>query len=123
MIKNDNFDITRDFFIQVKPTFNERNEWSGEVDLTVAYPDKKMLTKKAYAGIDFFVRMLISSVSVMEIDPYVREAIHNYVTENYPDDFTEMLDEMYESKSTTVEVEHDGNIIKLNFVSDREGNA
>ena len=120
MIENDNFEITeRDFFIQVKPTFDERDEWNGEVNITVAYPPRNVLTKQAYSGIDFFVKMLVCSVSVMEIDQHVREAIHNYVAENYPEDFSDT----YERDGKLIDIEHDGNIIKLNFIKDTEGSA
>lgn len=110
----------KDFCIHVKPIFNKKNVWSGDVDVTAIYPPKAVLTTEAYAGIDVFVKMMVSSVAVMEIDTHVREAIHRYVAEHYPEDFEIML-EAYNDDVKMVDIEYtDGNVIKLNFKKDTE---
>ena len=125
-MSNDNDDelvITNsDFLILVSPTFKE-DEWTGHVNIDVAYPKNHGLTKETYRGIDFFVRMMIASLTVMEENESVREAMYNCVSDEYSTEFEDLIEADNKNKRD-VKIEYgDGNVINLTFNSDTEGSA
>jgi hypothetical protein len=123
---NDNEDeliITkRDFMILVTPIFEDEN-WTGNVNIDVAYPKNHDLTKETYRGIDFFIRMMIGSLSIMQDNETLRETMYNYVAEDYPDEFEDLIEAVEDNKKS-VKIEYgQDNVINLTFSSDTEGSA
>jgi hypothetical protein len=123
---NDNEDklviTNRDFMILVTPIF-EDERWTGNVNIDVAYPKNHDLTKETYRGIDFFIRMMIGSLSIMQDNETLRETMYNYVAEDYPDDFEDLIEDA-EKNNKTVKIEYgDDNVINLTFNSETEGSA
>jgi len=123
---NDNEDeliiTNRDFMILVTPIFEDES-WTGNVNIDVAYPKNHDLTKETYRGIDFFIRMMIGSLSIMQDNETLRETMYNYVAEDYPDDFEDLIEDA-EKNNRTVKIEYgDDNVINLTFNSETEGSA
>ena len=123
---NDNEDelviTNRDFMILVTPIFEDES-WTGNVNIDVAYPKNHDLTKETYRGIDFFIRMMIGSLSIMQDNETLRETMYNYVAEDYPDDFEDLIEDA-ENNNKTVKIEYgDDNVINLTFNSHTEGSA
>ena len=124
---NDNDDelvITkRDFMILVTPIFESNDDWTGNVNIDVAYPKNHDLTKETFSGIDFFIRMMIGSLSLMQDNETMREAMYNYVAEDYSDEFEDLIEAVEDNKKS-VKIEYgQDNVINLTFSSDTEGSA
>ena len=105
-----------DFVILVSPTF-KKDKWTGNVNINVAYPKNHDFTKETYDGIDFFVRMMIASLTLMEEHENIREVMYDYVSETW-----NLEDSKSNSRDVTIEYGED-NVINLTFNSDTEGNA
>ena len=59
----------------------------------------------------------------MQDNETLRETMYNYVAEDYPDDFEDLIEDA-EKNNKTVKIEYgDDNVINLTFNSETEGSA
>ena len=119
---NDNYIMKyslSDFVVKISPIFSKENKWTGEVNIDVLTPHKKNISKDVYVGVDRFVKMMLCSIPVMELDSKVQKTIFEYTYENYP----EIFDEDYEDDEDVIIERGEGNIINLTFKSKTDGSA
>lgn len=109
-----------DFIIRVRPFADEDGEWSGEIDISImAFPENP-LNDSDYDNLMHFVKMMCSSVPIMEQEESIRNLIHEYVVkvvDNEMDIDVELEEEM------GVEKTYDGNVVHLTFNTKTGGNA
>ena len=109
-----------DFLIRVRPFTDGKQEWTGEVDLSVVTSPENDLDDESYFQIMHFCKMMCAAIPIMEENEEFRNIVHNYV-EEYVDSEPEIsveLDEPEEVKHTS-----DGNVITINFGTATKGNA
>ena len=109
-----------DFVIRIRPFADDNGEWSGEIDISImAFPENP-LNDDDYDNLMHFVKMMCSSVPVMEQEESIRNLIHEYVmkvVDNEMDIDVELEEEM------GVEKTYDGNVVHLTFNTKTGGNA
>jgi hypothetical protein len=109
-----------DFIIRVRPFTDDNGEWDGEIDISIlAFPENP-LNDDDYGNLMHFVKMMCSSVPVMEQEESIRNLIHEYVikvVDNEMDIDVELEEEM------GVEKTYDGNVVHLAFNTKTGGNA
>jgi len=109
-----------DFVIRVRPFADDDGEWNGEIDISImAFPENP-LNDDDYDNLMHFVKMMCSSVPVMEQEESIRNLIHEYVmkvVDNEMDIDVELEEEM------GVEKTYDGNVVHLTFSTKTGGNA
>tara|TARA_R100000700_G_scaffold41214_1_gene60570 strand:- start:2840 stop:3193 length:354 start_codon:yes stop_codon:yes gene_type:complete len=109
-----------DFLIRVRPTYLANGEWTGDAEVSVITSEQNELTDEVYRGMELFVKMLLSSLPVMEKDEYVREQIYKYC-EEYTEELLELREE--EDKGFIIRSEDDDNVIHLSFTTKTKGEA
>ena len=117
IIKNIN---DEDFIIRVRPFADDDGEWSGELDISImAYPNNP-LRDEDYGQVMHFVKMMCSTVPIMEESKEIRDIVNEYVLkviDNEMDIDVELEEEM------GVEKEYDGNVVHLTFNTKTGGTA
>ena len=109
-----------DFLIRIRPTYLASGEWTGDAEVSVITSEHNELTDEVYRGMELFVKMLLSSLPVMEKDEYVREQIYKYC-EEYTEELSELREE--EDKGFIIRSEDDDNVIHLSFTTKTKGEA
>jgi hypothetical protein len=109
-----------DFVIRIRPFADDDGEWNGEIDISImAFPNNP-LSDDDYGNLMHFVKMMCSSVPVMEQEESIRNLINEYVLKVVDNDMevdVELENEM------GVEKEYDGNVVHLTFSTKTGGNA
>jgi len=109
-----------DFVIRVRPFADDDGEWNGEIDISIlAFPENP-LNDEDYDNLMHFVKMMCSSVPIMEQEESIRNLIHEYVmkvVDNEMDIDVELEEEM------GVEKTYDGNVVHLTFSTKTGGSA
>ncbi len=111
-----------DFLIRIRPTYLANGDWTGEADVSVITSEHNSLTDEVYRGMQLFVKMLLSSLPVMEQNEYVREQIYKYC-EEYTEELFESNDNDEEEQGVIIRSEDDDNIIHLTFTTKTKGEA
>lgn len=111
-----------DFLIRIRPTYLVNGDWTGEADVSVITSEHNSLTDDVYRGMELFVKMLLSSLPVMEENEYVREQIYKYCEENTGELFASN-DDIEEEQGVIIRSEDDDNIIHLSFTTKTKGEA
>jgi len=107
-----------DFVVRVRPFRDEDGSWTGEIDLAVITFPNNDFDDEDYSHLIHFCTMMASTVPIMEDNEEIRDLVHNYVMESFDNEYEPVVQE---EKSTTVE--HDGNVIKINFNTQTKGSA
>ena len=105
-----------DFIIRVKPILNNRQDWTGEVDVSVVSSADNPLSDDDYYGVLEFCRVMCATVPLMEKDDDLRNKAIEWI---------EKEDKMYHknnSKKGKVVDRHD-NVVVLSFDSETKGNS
>ena len=114
----ENLDITdNDFLIVIRPKV-EKDEWVGEVDVSVVSSGKSVLDDEDYYAMLQFTRMVCASIPLMEESQSVRDACEKLASEYMSTE----LDDAEEEDRLTIE-STEGNVITLAFNSKTGGNA
>ena len=109
-----------DFVIRILPFADDDGEWNGEIDISImAFPNNP-LSDDDYGSLMHFVKMMCSSVPVMEQEESIRNLINEYVLKVVDNDME--VDVELENKMG-VEKENDGNVVHLTFNTKTGGNA
>ena len=107
-----------DFIVRVRPFKDGQGNWSGELDLSVVTLPGNDWDDEDYSQIIHFCTMMASTVPIMEDNEEIRDLVHEFVMESFDKEYEPVV----ESKQTA-EVEHDGNVIKINFNTQTKGSA
>lgn len=110
-----------DFLIRIRPTYLASGEWTGDAEVSVITSEHNELTDDVYRGMELFVKMLLSSLPVMEQDEYVREQIYKYC-EEYTEELISLQDEE-EENDVIIRSDDDDNVIHLSFTTKTKGEA
>lgn len=114
----DNSINTDDFIIRVRPFRDEDGSWSGEIDLAVITMPDNDFEDEDYSQLIHFCTMMASTVPIMENNEEIRNLVHDFVMNGFDTQYHDVVEE-----SQKAEVEHDGNIIKINFNTRTKGSA
>jgi len=106
-----------DFIIRVRPSL-DRDEWTGEIDISIVSSGDNPMDDESYGQLMHFCKMMCATVPIMEKDENLRNTVHDYVLtvvdeEEFP---------VEEDKRLVIAGE-DGNIIHLDFSSKTKGSA
>jgi hypothetical protein len=106
-----------DFIIRVRPSL-DRDEWTGEIDISIVSSGDNPMDDESYGQLMHFCKMMCATVPIMETDEKLRDTVHEYVlnvvdAEEFP---------IEEDKRLVITGE-DGNIVHLDFGSKTKGNA
>ncbi len=109
-----------DFVIRVRPFADDDGEWNGEIDISIlAFPENP-LNDEDYDNLMHFVKMMCSSVPIMEQEESIRNLIHEYVMKVVDN---EMDIDVELEKEMGVEKTYDGNVVHLAFNTKTGGSA
>ena len=109
-----------DFVIRVRPFADDDGEWNGEIDISImAFPENP-LNDDDYDNLMHFVKMMCSSVPIMEQEESIRNLIHEYVMKVVDN---EMDIDVELEKEMGVEKTYDGNVVHLAFNTKTGGSA
>jgi hypothetical protein len=107
-----------DYVIRVRPSIENKSEWTGEIDISIMTGENNPLDDNSYYQVMHFVKMLCATVPLMEQDESIRDKLHSFVM----DEFDNEIEEEYDEPDVIVE-QSDGNVVKLNFTSRTKGSA
>ena len=94
-----------DFVINVRPVLLENNEWSGDVKLTIMVGENNPLDDEDYGNMLHFVKMICSTVPLMETSSDLRDVVNTYVLEEiYGEMEIDFEPEQKESKGKIVDI-------------------
>tara|TARA_Y100001972_G_scaffold125646_1_gene177315 strand:- start:1868 stop:2224 length:357 start_codon:yes stop_codon:yes gene_type:complete len=110
-----------DFLIRIRPTYSAKGEWSGDAEVSVITSENNELTEEVYRGMELFVKMLLSSLPVMEQDEYVRETIYKYCEEYVGELFTLKHEE--DEQEVIITRDEENNVVHLTFSTTTKGEA
>lgn len=110
-----------DFLIRIRPTYTAKGEWSGDAEVSVITSENNQLTDEVFRGMELFVKMLLSSLPVMEQDEYVREQIYKYC-EDYTEELLTLTDNEDEQE-VIIQRDDDNNVVHLTFATRTKGEA
>jgi hypothetical protein len=108
-----------DFVICVRPQLTSKQEWTGEVDVSVVSSADNPLNDEDYYGLLEFCRVMCATVPLMEYDDNLRNKALNILKKE---------DEVYENnkakKKAKIVDKHD-NVVVVSFNADTntKGNA
>lgn len=105
-----------DFIIRVKPILNNKQGWTGEVDVSVVSSADNPLNDEDYYGVLEFCRVMCATVPLMEHDDDLRNKAIEWIKKE---------DEMYEvnkNKKAKVVDRHD-NVVVLSFDTETKGSS
>lgn len=108
-----------DFIIRVRPFRDGKGSWTGEVDLSVITQPDNDFDDEDYSQLIHFCTMMASTVPIMEDNEEIRNLVHEFVLKGFdtPEEY------VVEEETANAEIEHDGNIIKINFGTQTKGSA
>lgn len=105
-----------DFIVRVRPFRDSTGEWTGDIDLSVITLPGNDMTDEDYSQLIHFCTMMASTVPIMEHNEELRNLVHDFVTNTFDTEHEPVVQDK-------PEVEHDGNIIKINFNTQTKGSA
>tara|TARA_R100000458_G_C8236167_1_gene216466 strand:+ start:193 stop:573 length:381 start_codon:yes stop_codon:yes gene_type:complete len=111
-----------DYVIRIRPFLNDKGVWSGEVDLSIITLPGNPLDDDAYHSIMHLVKLMCSSVPVMETVEEVREIINAYVVEVVDKEVDNILQLEKENNYNVVKT-YDGNVVYIDFSTKTRGSA
>jgi|TARA_A100001515_G_C4578532_1_gene212238 hypothetical protein len=97
-----------DYTVRIKPMLDIKGRWTGQIDMSIVTQPGNDLSDDDYYSLMHFVKMICSSVPVMESNDDIRGIIQDYVISS-----EEKTKKTLTKKSTSNKV--DDNIIYVNF--------
>jgi len=96
-----------DFLIDIRPVMDDKG-WAGKVDIFCITSEKNDMNDKDFDEMVMLSKMVSASVPLMDIDEDFRDYIMDYVEGTMEE----------EIPVNRVAVEHDGNVIKVDFTGE-----
>ena len=113
--ENINYD---DFVVRVRPFRDNEGSWTGEIDLSViTFPDNDF-DDEDYSQLIHFCTMMAATIPIMEDNESIRDLVHDFVMNRFDTEHAPVVEQ-----ENITEVEHDGNVIKINFNTQTKGSA
>lgn len=106
-----------DFLIRVRPFRSDDGDWNGDIDLSVVTLPDNDFNDEDYGDLIHFCTMMAATVPIMEDNEEIRNLVHEYVMEVFDTQYESMVEE------NKVHVEHEGNIVKIDFGTKTKGSA
>ena len=106
-----------DFLIQVVPELDDKNSWTGEVQISIVSSENSCLTQEEIDSLTFFCKMMCVSVPIYEEHDNIREMASWLIKKKYSDDTDDT--NVYKNGNGHASIDElDGNVIRLNFRKD-----
>lgn len=103
----------RAFSINLIPKVDEKNSWTGELEVIIMTDKDNPLDSDSYNGMMHLSQLVACSVAYMEEHPSLISDIENFIDELEPED-----------EDSNVSVTHvEDNVVHLNFKTKTKGNA
>ena len=103
----------RAFSINLIPKIDEKNSWTGELEVVIVTDKDNPLDSDSYNGMMHLSQLVACSVAYMEEHPSLISDIENFIDELEPED--------EDSSASVTHVED--NVVHLNFRTKTKGNA
>jgi len=102
----------RAFSINLIPKIDEKNSWTGELEVVIVTDKDNPLDSDSYNGMMHLSQLVACSVAYMEEHPSLISDIENFI------------DELEPEEDSSVSVTHvEDNVVHLNFRTKTKGNA
>lgn len=110
------FENEQNFYIQLCPLLDDRNEWQGNLQVNIITADVKDPDDEPYAQMLHLCQLVATTIPYMEEHPELIGKLEKYMQQNH-------LDEEHDYESE-IDLEYgDDNVVKINFNSRTKGNA
>tara|TARA_R100000773_G_C4153886_1_gene74690 strand:- start:111 stop:476 length:366 start_codon:yes stop_codon:yes gene_type:complete len=108
-----------DIVVCIRPTVVNKEEWSGDVSISIMAGRTNPLLDEDYYSLLHFAKMVCASVPLMEKSEELREMIHNYVLSDV--DNQKIIE--HEDNDRGKVLDRTDNVITISFGTKTKGTA
>ena len=108
-----------DIVVCIRPTVVNKEEWSGDVSISIMAGRTNPLLDEDYYSLLHFAKMVCASVPLMEKSEELREMIHNYVLSDV--DNQQIIEQ--EDNDRGKVLDRSDNVVTISFGAKTKGTA
>ncbi len=108
-----------DIVVCIRPTVVNKEEWSGDVSISIMAGRTNPLLDEDYYSLLHFAKMVCASVPLMEKSEELREMIHNYVLSDV--DNQQIIEQ--EDNDRGKVLDRTDNVVTISFGTKTKGTA
>ena len=108
-----------DIVVCIRPTVINKEEWSGDVSISIMAGRTNPLLDEDYYSLLHFAKMVCASVPLMEKSEELREMIHNYVLSDV--DNQQIIEQ--EDNDRGKVLDRTDNVVTISFGTKTKGTA